>query len=131
MSDELISDIVRDFIASNIDSIAELEALLLIRREPQLKWTAADLAERLYTSPAQAEGAMVKLTERGLSCIKEGKPVTYYYRPSSPELDRIVGEVADTYSRYLIQVTNLIHSKPQMKVQQFADAFKLRSKSDK
>ena len=131
MSDNLIADIVRDFITSNIDSITELEALLLIRREPQLKWTAADLAERLYTSPEQVEEAIENLTLRGLSCIKRGKPVTYYYQPSTPELDRLVGEVADTYSKYLIEVTNLIHSKPQMKVQQFADAFRLRNRRDK
>jgi hypothetical protein len=42
----------------------------------------------------------------------------------------MVGEVVEAYSKYLIPVTNLIHSKPQTRVQQFAEAFKLRKQED-
>jgi len=42
----------------------------------------------------------------------------------------MVERVADVYARYLVPVTNLIHAKPQIKVQKFADAFKLRKKED-
>jgi hypothetical protein len=34
--------------------------------------------------------------------------------------------LADVYARYLVPVTNLIHAKPKSRVQEFADAFKLR-----
>ena len=43
----------------------------------------------------------------------------------------MVVRLTKIYSQYLIPVTNLIHSKPQTKVQKFADAFKLRRKVDK
>jgi len=42
----------------------------------------------------------------------------------------MVDRIADVYSKYLIPVTNLIHSKPENKVQKFADAFNLRKKED-
>jgi hypothetical protein len=37
-----------------------------------------------------------------------------------------VNQVAACYAKYLIPVTNLIHTKPRTRVQEFADAFKLR-----
>lgn len=131
MSDEPISESVRGFIIENIDSVAELEALLLLRRESRVEWSVDALAERLYTSSKQAEEAIVKLHLLGLSALKKGSPRTYLYEPASPELDAVVAEVAETYSKYLVPVTNLIHSKPQSKVQQFADAFKLRGRRNK
>lgn len=130
MADSLIPARVREFIASNIDSIAELEALLLIRSDPETYWSIDALAERLYITPGQTDDAMAKLHAIGVAGAREGKPLTYHYRASSSELDGVIDGLAEAYSKYLIPVTNLIHSKPQSKVQQFADAFRLRKKED-
>jgi hypothetical protein len=131
MSEDLIPQSVCLFIEKNIDSIAELEALLLIQRDPRKDWAPELLAERLYISLEKTEEAMSRLHSIGLIGVKKGNPVTYRYEPSSPELEQVVGEIVDAYSKYLIPVTNLIHSKPQSRVQQFADAFRLRKKEDK
>ena len=130
MAESPVPEGVREFIANHIDSVAELEALLLMRRDPQAGWSALALAERLYIGEQQAGAVAAKLTALGAAGAADGSPVVYRYRPSTPELDGLVGEVADAYARYLIPVTNLIHSKPQTRVQQFADAFKLRRKED-
>jgi hypothetical protein len=127
MAESPLTESVRDFIANHIDSVAELEALLLIRRYPQSSWSAAALAERLYIPEEQAGEAAERLHLLGLAVAKGG---TYRYGPSTPELDEAVGRVAEAYSKYLIPVTNLIHSKPQSRVQQFAEAFRLRKRSD-
>jgi hypothetical protein len=42
----------------------------------------------------------------------------------------MVDRLAELYSKYLIPVTHLIHSKPQTRVREFADAFKLRKEED-
>src|SRR5688500_20094926 len=107
----LIPESVRAFIAENLDSIAELEALLLFRREPDAAWSTALLAERLYASPEQTEDAIAKLCSLGLVGLRKKDPLTYHYQPSSTELDRMVSDIAETYSKYLVPVTNLIHSK--------------------
>ncbi len=126
MSDDLIPGNVREFIVNNIDSIAELEALLLLYGEPQGNWTISTIAKRLYTNQEQIQEVMAKLHLLELTSVSHESPTTYNYQPSSADLDTLVNNVADTYSKYLIPVTNLIHSKPQLKVQQFADAFKLK-----
>jgi len=130
MGEGLIPKNVREFITANIDSIAELEALMLLFREPAADWTAASLAERLYSGPEQAEEAIAKLCSIGVAHAKAGDPVTYHFHPSTPELEQMVSDLAETYSKYLVPVTNLIHSKPQSRVQQFADAFKLKKGRD-
>jgi hypothetical protein len=130
MEDELIPEDVRNFIVDKIDSVAELEGLLLLSREPETDWSVESLAQRLYTTPKQTETVARKLQALGFLALADGETPSFRYRPVSAELAGLVARVADAYSKYLIPVTNLIHSKPQSKVQQFADAFKFR-KEDK
>jgi len=125
-----VPESVREFIANNIDSVAELEALLLMRRDPQTGWSTTALAERLYIGEEQAGETAAKLRSLNLAAATGSDPVEFQYRPSSPELDEAVGRVAEAYSQYLIPVTNLIHEKPHSRVQQFADAFKLKRRDE-
>ena len=131
MANDLIPDEVRQFIVDKIDSVAELEGLLLMSRNPDTEWSIEELAQRLYTSPEQTEVVLAQLQDLGFLAVKETKPVTYRYQPASSKLAEMVEKVAEVYSKYLVPVTNLIHNKPQTKIQQFADAFKLRKKEDK
>lgn len=130
MATDLIPGSVRDFIAVNIDSIAELEALLLLRSDPQFGWSIDTLARRLYTSHEQTVEVTAKLCSNGLCRIEHGESITFHYQPASEQVDKTVADLAETYSKYLVPVTNLIHSKPRSRVQQFADAFKLRKRRD-
>jgi hypothetical protein len=131
MAVDLIPNDVRQFIVDKIDSVAELEGLLLFRRNPDTEWNIGELAQRLYTTPQQTEDVLSHLFSHGFLAVTESDLTTYRYQPNSPELAEIVDRVAEIYSIYLIPVTNLIHTKPQSKVQKFADAFKFRNKEDK
>jgi hypothetical protein len=131
MADDLIPDDIRQFIINKIDSVAELEGLLLFSRNPETDWSSESLAQRLYTGPEQTQDVLTHLYAEGFLAVREENPQTYFYQPNSPKLQEIVERIAEIYSKYLVPVTNLIHSKPQTKVQQFADAFKLRNKEDK
>ncbi|MCU1287958.1 MAG: hypothetical protein JWN60_187 [Acidobacteria bacterium] len=131
MAVELVPDDVRQFIIDKIDSVAELEGLLLLSRNPETNWTLEALAQRLYTSQQQTEDVLSHLYSLGFVAIEDGRTPVYRYHTSSPAMAQIVDRVAETYSKYLVPVTNLIHSKPQTKVQQFADAFNLRKRRDK
>lgn len=131
MANDLIPEDVRQFILDKINSVAELEGLLLLRREADIGWDSGKLTQGLYTTPQQTEEVLAHLYSQGFLAVKESEPPTYSYQPASPELAEMVDRVAEIYSKYLIPITNLIHSKPQTKVQQFADAFKFRKKEDK
>ena len=45
MADNLIPEDVRQFIVDKIDSVAELEGLLLFSKNPEIEWNAETLAQ--------------------------------------------------------------------------------------
>jgi hypothetical protein len=122
----MIPEDVAQFITNQIDSIAQLEALLLLRREPHGIWSASTLAERLYITEKQTLDALEQLRAGGLITALGSDPTCYRYEPISPQLRDLVDRTAEVYSKHLVPVTNLIHSKPKTRVQEFADAFRIR-----
>lgn len=131
MADEFIPEDVKEFIVGRIHSVAELEALLLLRRDPQVAWGAEALAGRLYISPRETAEVLSHLHEEGLISLSGDEPVEYHYQPNSPEVASLVDRLAEAYAKYLVAVTHLIHSTAPPKVQKFADAFRIRKGSPK
>lgn len=121
MAEPQIPEPLRLFILRNFDSIAELEALLLLRREPGA-WDVTRAASRLYIEEGTAAQVLARLCANGL-LRQQGQ--FFSYDGQSGEHRRIVDDLADCYKRRLITVTNLIHGK-QAGVRQFADAFRFR-----
>ena len=65
MAANRIPEAVRQLIADSIDSIAELEAILLLRRERDRFWSVEEAGRRLYVSEVVAGHVLSVLTERG------------------------------------------------------------------
>ena len=128
MPDDLIPEEIKQFLIENIDSIAELEGLLIVRSNPEVLWSAHSLAQRLYVAQEQIENVLVRLHSLAFLAAKGDNPTTYFYKPRSMGLAHIVDQIAEVHSKYLISVTNLIHAKSETRIQEFADAFKLRKK---
>jgi hypothetical protein len=121
MVSDAIPDDVREFAQKHIDSIAQLEALLLLRREVSVPWNDTTVARRLYIADHDAAEVLLALVARGF-LKSDGK--SYHYQ-CPPELDALVGRAADVYARQLIPMTHLIHNKSN-RIREFADAFKIR-----
>jgi hypothetical protein len=119
---DLIPEDLRDFVLRYIDSIAQLEALLLLRRNPGETWTAETSAKRLYISEVEAKTVLDRLCAVVLLSCSGGR---YRFVGQSGEQKEMVARLADIYARHLIQVTNLVHGKPR-RLREFADAFKIR-----
>jgi predicted ArsR family transcriptional regulator len=117
---------VRQFILESVVSIAQLEALLLLRGSPDEEWTAQKVAGRLYISEQEVTYLLTRLCAEGLIAFNNDRPPLYRYQPDSDDLAQIVDRLAETYSKHLVPVTNLVHSKPRTRVREFADAFHLR-----
>ena len=126
---DLISQELRRFILTSIPSVPYLEALLLLRDEPDSAWSSARLAARLYLSEKGATALLAELTSFQIVDSSPVLPTEFHYRPQTEELRKIIDELAAAYSKHLMEVTHLIHSKIDRKAHQFADAFKLRKDS--
>lgn len=122
MADDPVPADLRDFILRYIDSVAHLEALLLLRAAPEKAWEAPVVAARLYVSGEQAGEVLARLCDEHLLVCENG---LYRYGGQPPEHLAMIDRLADSYAKQLIPITNLIHSKPR-RIRQFADAFKFR-----
>lgn len=108
MPAEEIPDHVSRLIAERIDSVPQLEALLLFREYRARTWTAAQASARLYVSKTVAAQILGALAQRELLAV-DGE--SFRYAPASPELEASVDALAAAYSHHLVAVTELVHAK--------------------
>lgn len=124
MSAELPENLRRLLIA-HIDSIEQLEVLLLLHRDGTRAWRTDEIATELRTSLESASSRLEDLRRRRLA---EGDGQTYTLG-RGPEA-RDVAELATLYRTRRVSVINYIFTKPADRIRSFADAFKLRKDDD-
>jgi hypothetical protein len=129
---EGLSEQIRHFIARYIISVEQLEILLLLSGDPKRLWTAADVFNKIRSSPGSVQEKLDFLRGQGFVCsetIASGE-VAYLYRPSSPQLSAGAALLGETYRERPTKVIEAIFAKPDQQLQSFIDAFTLR-KGDK
>lgn len=113
---------VQEFIIRHIDSVSQLEALLILRAQPDKDWEVAQIASRVYASEREIGDVLERFAAEGF--LKRNGDV-YRYDCKDPAMDQTIADLASCYASHLIPVTNMIHSKPRS-MRSFSDAFKLR-----
>ena len=114
------------FIKTQIESVDDLRALLLLSRNPQGRWDAIALAARLYVPPAAEEEALARLAKQNL-VVGAGNPPRYHYQLQSSELAKMVSELAEMNRKQPVTLINLVHANAKARdLQAFAAAFKLK-----
>ena len=122
MPEEIPADVQR-FLADHIRSIAQLELLLMLHRERERTWTVAAAAKELYTAVSMTEPLLESLRTIGLVSLQGDQ---YQYSPKQQPLDRVVSDLSQLYQQRRVTIVNLIYSAPVQKLQDFADAFRIR-----
>ena len=123
---------VRRFIVDHIDSVEQLEVLLLLHRNPARWWTAADVNAEIRTSLASAADRLRDLAERRLAGVEPGTLPRYRFAPVDAAVGGLVSRVAETYRKHRVAIVTLVYSKPSDAVRDLADAFRLgRSRTEK
>jgi len=125
MGEDIIPLVVREFVLARIDSIAQLEALLLLYREPAGAWDRRTVAERLYVDDEMAAVLLDSLVAQGL-VARRGNGFAFECRTAGQE--ETVALLSEHYARHLIPVTNLVHAKPS-RIHEFANAFRLKKET--
>ncbi|MCC5622641.1 hypothetical protein [Nostoc sp. CHAB 5715] len=113
---------VSEFILAHIDSIAAIEALVLLVRHADEELDEKKLAARLYITEPEAGLVLQSLCAEGLVAF-DG--TCYQYKSTDEKLHSMVERVVFAYQKHLIPVTRLVHSRPQ-RIREFADAFRFR-----
>lgn len=121
-----IPEEVQRFLVDHIDSIAELEAVLILREHRDQSWPCGLVADRIYSSEEVTGGLLVKLANRGFLTADGTTPGSFRYAPRNQEMARLLDQLAEVYAKYLVPVTDLVHKKSRRNIQGIAEAFKFK-----
>jgi hypothetical protein len=120
---------VRELILQHIDSVEQLEVLLLLHDHGDRDWSAEDVSGELRTNTQSTAMRLADLTARGL--VAEGATRDVYrYSPRTHDVNAAVEGLAREYSVRRVSVITLIFAKPLDRIRSFADAFRFRRDSD-
>ena len=119
---------VHSFLHQNIESVEQLEVLLLLWRAPERGWTSDEVATAVYSHPSSVVRRLAMLLGQGL--LREREPGCYQYAPRTAELHATVTRLDHIYRERRVAVITLIASKPIENVRAFSDAFRIRRKKE-
>ena len=106
------------------------ELLLALLAGPERSWLPRELAARLRPATVITEADASRYIEQFLAAgvvaaVGEGK---VQYRPASDALAEHVRMLAQAYNERPVTLFRVIYALRDLKIQSFADAFKLRRK---
>lgn len=114
------------FLVDEIDTVPQLEALLLIWNRRHKLWYPSEIARALYISHELAQDVIRHLVQhRMLTQIEVGADC-YELRLDSEEQARLVEGLDAVYRHELVRVSTLIHAKASRAVRDFASAFRFK-----
>ena len=130
MQDADFSDDFCAFIQKAIPAVDAAEALLAVCAHPDGWWRPADLAKALWpevsVTDAEAARYLELFRSRGLLAIDPDS--RYQYCPASELLAAHVQTLAQAYKERPVTLIRMIYALRDLKVQSFADAFRLKGK---
>jgi hypothetical protein len=125
--DGLPSDVVH-FVNDSIDSIEQLELLVMLIDSSHRYWDAASAGRALGVNPWTTQRDLERLATRNLLAVNLGNEVSYRFEPGSPRL-RTTSEVfAAAYRNNPRALFRLVAERQTRAVRDFADAFRFRRK---
>jgi hypothetical protein len=124
VSNDGLSDSVKQFIAECIASVEQLEILLHLYATAPRPWSAEAVAKELYLAPESVERRLQEFHDKGL--LEKRESDLFSFKPAKQETERTVLEVSRAYKERRVAVINQIFSNPQDHLRSFADAFKFK-----
>ena len=112
------------FLGQQVESVRQLDVLLLLRDQPGDAWTPHQVSEQLRSSPAWAAQMLEDLRDKHLVAARGD---AYHYAPADAALAATVDTVARLYARRKTTVVSLIFGGTgDDPVRSLADAFRIR-----
>jgi hypothetical protein len=120
----VFSDDATAFIRAAIRSVWALEALRCLRAQNSRTWSVKALTQELRASELVIQEVLA--TFRAVGLLTAEADGAARYAPASAELDAVVGEIVAEYERRPIAVMKEIYAVETSKIQDFANAFRLK-----
>jgi len=124
MNEAAISPDVHAFLNEHIESYEELQILLLLRAQPELSWSCAEVTEQLAIPAVVAEAALRELSREGLLATLESKgAVGFRYAPRSSVLATSVEKVMHCHDENRVAIMKLVTARAIERLRRGASLF--------
>ncbi|MEK6555567.1 MAG: hypothetical protein AABZ31_10030 [Bdellovibrionota bacterium] len=130
MSETDIPADVSHLIFEKIDSVEQLEVLLILRTAVPASKSREQISSELRSSVSSVSSRLVGLQNAGLIQISPEDPDSYIFKPETPELEATVNRLTEIYKVRRHRIFELIFS-PLKKGRHFADAFMMNKQNKK
>lgn len=117
---------VQKFILDHVNSVEQLETLLLLHRFPSSEFTVLDVSRSLYSSEDSIYRRMEDLRAIGLVTCVDAPAKRYRYSPPSNEVAATITGLAEAYQVRRVSVITMIFSKGTQNLRAFTDSFKFK-----
>ena len=125
-----LPDNVERLLHEHVRTVAQLEVLLLLERDPSRWWTAESVTVELRTSVHSASLCLQHLTRARLIEQREGGPDAFRFNPARAEDAASVRELVALFQQRMSSVINAIYAPKRDTLKDFADAFRIIKKGD-
>ncbi|MEQ1877612.1 MAG: hypothetical protein ABL958_13290 [Bdellovibrionia bacterium] len=114
---------IQSFIDKFIDSVEQLEILVLLKESAPKSWSDREINEKLQSNLGSVRERLAGLCK--LDLIKSVNNL-FVYPGSNDKYDQIIEMTSHAYKRSRIRIIEMIFSRPKNKLRDFSDAFKIR-----
>lgn len=108
MAAERLSAATRRFLVEDIQSVMQLELVLLLHRDAGVAWSSAAVARELRAPQPWVETQLEGFVARGLTATTAPDGSRYRFDPTGP-LAAVVDEIALCFSQWRTSIIALIH----------------------
>lgn len=117
-----------EFIRASIRSTWSLELVLLMRRHAGREMTNEALVKELRATPTLIDNCLTELFAAGL--VAPSGQGSWRYAPASADLERACAALEQAYQERPVGVINAILTRPNDRLQTFANAFRFTKKDE-
>ncbi|HEX3704946.1 MAG TPA: hypothetical protein VHU82_16575 [Vicinamibacterales bacterium] len=121
---------VRRFLARCVDTVEQLEIILLLQRHPERSWNALEVGEALGLDHRAVARDLEQLGTRDLLDVRLGADVRYRFSPGAPEAAAAAQRAAEAYRVSRGAVLAFVTAGRYRSLQDFSDAFRLTEDDD-
>lgn len=114
---------VSRFLTAEIESVAQLEVLLLLRAAADKEWKVEEVARALVMQTSAVAAWLDKMAARRL--LRHAGQ-TYRYAPPSAEVERTIDRLAESYATYRLAVIRVIFPPSGEGATRFSEAFRIK-----
>lgn len=121
---------VERFILVQIDSVPQLEALLLLFNSRPKAWSADEMGKALYLRTEASSKILESLVQRNLIAAVPRSSGMFFYNPDDENRNQLIEDVDAVYRKEMVHISSLIHSKAPAGLRDFARAFRLKKDTE-